>query len=82
MAKKTGNTVGTVPREDIARCAYEIWEREGRPEGRHAEHWQQAEMTLQSRRFGTEDHEPRSRKPQPPRAQAAAHREKHFEVLS
>lgn len=26
--------------------AYEIWEREGRPEGRHAEHWRQAEQEL------------------------------------
>lgn len=26
--------------------AYDIWEREGRPEGRHAEHWRQAEQEL------------------------------------
>jgi hypothetical protein len=26
--------------------AYDIWEREGRPEGRHDEHWRQAEHEL------------------------------------
>ena len=28
--------------ETLRRRAYEIWEREGRPEGRHAEHWAKA----------------------------------------
>lgn len=28
--------------EDLRRRAYAIWEREGRPEGRHAEHWERA----------------------------------------
>lgn len=28
--------------EAISRRAYEIWEREGRPEGRDREHWEQA----------------------------------------
>jgi hypothetical protein len=27
--------------------AYQIWEQEGRPEGRHLEHWQQAEKQLE-----------------------------------
>ena len=26
--------------------AHELWEREGRPNGRHAEHWAQAELEL------------------------------------
>jgi hypothetical protein len=26
--------------------AYDIWEREGRPEGRHDEHWRQAQQEL------------------------------------
>ena len=30
--------------EDIAVCAYHIWEHEGRPEGRALEHWLQAEL--------------------------------------
>lgn len=30
----------------IALRAYEIWESEGRPEGRHREHWSQAEHEL------------------------------------
>ncbi|MDR3405964.1 MAG: DUF2934 domain-containing protein [Chthoniobacter sp.] len=32
--------------KQIALCAYAIWEREGRPEGLDAEHWQQAEVQL------------------------------------
>ena len=29
--------------QDVARCAYLIWEREGRPEGRALDHWIRAE---------------------------------------
>jgi hypothetical protein len=29
--------------EEIAFCAYLIWEKEGRPSGREKEHWLQAE---------------------------------------
>ena len=32
--------------ETIERCAYLIWEREGRPGGRALEHWVQAEAEL------------------------------------
>ncbi|TSD84050.1 DUF2934 domain-containing protein [Mycobacterium sp. KBS0706] len=32
--------------EEIRRHAYEIWEREGRPEGRAEEHWRRAEAEL------------------------------------
>jgi hypothetical protein len=32
--------------EEIARCAYLVWEREGRPEGRALVHWMQAEDQL------------------------------------
>ena len=36
------------PKEaEIEQRAYEIWEREGRPEGRHVEHWMQAQWELQ-----------------------------------
>ena len=28
--------------EKIRQRAYELWEQEGRPEGRHSEHWEQA----------------------------------------
>jgi hypothetical protein len=34
------------PTEKIARRAYELWEAEGRPDGRHHEHWLQAEQEL------------------------------------
>lgn len=32
--------------ERIQRRAYELWESEGRPEGRQHAHWQQAEMEI------------------------------------
>lgn len=32
--------------EEIAHCAYLIWESEGRPEGRALMHWMQAEVRL------------------------------------
>src|SRR5438445_8163339 len=32
----------------IRQRAHELWEREGRPEGRHAEHWREAEQSLQA----------------------------------
>jgi hypothetical protein len=32
----------------IAQLAHELWEQEGRPEGRALEHWLQAESRLQS----------------------------------
>jgi hypothetical protein len=35
---------------EIAFCAYLIWEQEGCPDGRAAEHWQQAEAQLRATR--------------------------------
>jgi hypothetical protein len=32
--------------EQIALCAYSIWEKEGRPQGQHETHWSQAERQL------------------------------------
>lgn len=32
---------------DIRRKAYEIWESEGRPQGRHDDHWRQAHENVQ-----------------------------------
>jgi len=38
---------------EIARCAYAIWEQEGRPEGRQVAHWLEAEAQIrQSRSHG------------------------------
>jgi len=34
--------------EEIALCAYWIWEKEGRPAGRDVVHWRQAESQLQA----------------------------------
>jgi hypothetical protein len=38
----------TVTDEDVAVRAYLIWQREGRPEGRHVEHWLAAEAELRA----------------------------------
>jgi hypothetical protein len=35
--------------QEVKARAYEIWEREGRPEGRHDEHWRQAQQELARR---------------------------------
>jgi hypothetical protein len=32
--------------DDIRRKAYELWENEGRPEGRHDDHWRRAHETF------------------------------------
>jgi hypothetical protein len=42
--RRTGN--GGDVAERIRQRAYEIWEREGRPEGREQEHWEQAEREI------------------------------------
>ncbi|MBZ4689353.1 MAG: hypothetical protein JG765_604 [Cereibacter sp.] len=34
--------------EHISRLAHEIWEKEGRPEGRDAEHWQAARQLIEA----------------------------------
>jgi hypothetical protein len=41
--------------ERIKQRAYEIWEGEGRPEGRHDEHWQQAKGEVGMMGDGTEE---------------------------
>jgi hypothetical protein len=42
--RRTGN--GGDVAERIRQRAYEIWEREGRPEGREQEHWERAEREI------------------------------------
>jgi hypothetical protein len=49
VAAKVGHisAVATRPTDaDIAIRAFEIYEREGRPDGRHLAHWSQAEAEL------------------------------------
>ena len=41
----SGSPAG-ISEDRIARRAYEIWERSGRPEGQSEQHWQQAEEEL------------------------------------
>jgi len=42
----------SVSAETISRRAYEIWEQEGRPEGRDLQHWLQAEQELSTQSPG------------------------------
>ncbi|TCL68293.1 DUF2934 family protein [Rhizobium sp. BK251] len=44
MAKSTNNTSNR--HELVRRRAHAIWERDGRPEGKHDEHWLQAEHEI------------------------------------
>jgi hypothetical protein len=39
--------------EHIRRRAYEIWEREGRPDGRHLDHWHLAASQIEEEEGGT-----------------------------
>jgi len=48
--------------EEIALCAFLIWEKEGRPPGRDREHWLQAETQLLACRA----HEHWTADPKPP----------------
>jgi hypothetical protein len=38
--------------DDIAKRAYAIWQREGQPDGRDAEHWRMAQQELASEGTG------------------------------
>ncbi len=42
--------------EAIRAHAYELWEKEGYPEGRHEEHWHQAEKKLRTTSTENDDH--------------------------
>jgi len=44
--ERIAETKSKQAREHIERCAYLIWEREGRPAGRALEHWVRAEAEL------------------------------------
>jgi hypothetical protein len=48
--KDSSVTPAAPTREEIAACAYSIWEQEGRPEGREVEHWLAAEIQLHQTR--------------------------------
>ena len=43
--------------EQIRQRAYEIWEREGRPQGREADHWRMAVQELSAQRATTDTQE-------------------------
>ncbi len=50
VAAKVSHTAAVATRRateaDVAVRAFEIYEREGRPDGRHLDHWVQAEVEL------------------------------------
>lgn len=55
--------------ERIRRRAYEIWEREGRPDGRDADHWRQAREEVLSDMPATQRTETEARVPETPPAE-------------
>lgn len=50
MAKQISETPAAPTHDVIARRAYEIWESEGRPDGRAADHWFRAVQQLNAQR--------------------------------
>ena len=42
------NPLSSTSHESISRRAYHLWEEAGRPDGRHEEHWHQAERDLEA----------------------------------
>jgi len=69
MPKKISTTTATAnapSHEAIAQRAHEIWENEGRPEGRAMEHWLRAVSELKAQSNGSHS-EPRESQPRPAR---------------
>jgi hypothetical protein len=48
-----GDAMPSDREEKIRRLAYELWEIEGRPEGRHHEHWERAARELEAEEGGS-----------------------------
>lgn len=46
QSKRSSDSSGEVPREQVAVRAYYLWERSGRAHGRDLDHWLQAETQL------------------------------------
>lgn len=46
MNQEEDNAIPMPTKDEIALCAYLIWEEEGRPPGKATEHWQQANAQL------------------------------------
>jgi hypothetical protein len=72
--------------DQIARRAYELWERDGRPEGKATDHWLQAEAMIRSPHTTTAERNgtvetPKTRRP-PSAKPASRKRDKSFEMVS
>jgi hypothetical protein len=67
LAKKIESSLDGIEREEIENrirlIAYGIWEEEGRPHGRHAHHWREAERRAA---------QPKSRAPRTRKAKVGA----------
>ena len=48
LTEKTG-IPEMISREEIARLAYDLWEKDGRVDGNHQRHWLEAERILHGR---------------------------------
>lgn len=61
--------MGEIPEEAIRMRAYDIWEREGRPDGRDFEHWVQARIELDAEVVGLQPQRSAA-PPAPPQARS------------
>ena len=52
-------------KEAIHKKAYEIWEAEGRPEGKHEEHWSRAEEEMTEPKKAAAKQAPHAKKAEP-----------------
>ena len=54
--KSAGEPRVKTPHEKISRLAYQLFEREGRPDGRHLDHWFNAEAMVENNFGHGRDH--------------------------
>ena len=82
MAKKSFEaSAASVPNQEaVAQLAHEIWESEGRPEGRAVEHWYRAVSQLKAQTDGEIRMSGTTTTPKRPRSRAAS--EKQFQAAS
>lgn len=50
MAAKRSRSSDTIARDNIEKCAYAIWEHQGKPQGHDIEHWLQAEAEVAAKK--------------------------------
>jgi hypothetical protein len=82
---KQMNPDSSIREDQIAQRAYELWERDGRPDGKATDHWLQAEAMLRSSQPAgapaRTSETPKTSRP-PSAKPASRKREKSFSMVS